>query len=167
MDGYTDVSQVPNSVCIYALYAGKGRNQYVVNVGKTKHLRKRINEHLIACDRNTATAAARLNPSQVTGVRWWKFEEYADQPERLEAAELVAFNVLKPVLGSNGNPTKSAKAILEKDTPFETKMSQRFKSEPSGHLRWGGGVDLENILERLSKVESELAQIKKTHTASA
>jgi len=51
-----------------------------------------------------------LNPDYVTEVWWWVHPDFA-QRHVLEAAELVAFDVLDPALRSLGAPQEKAREL--------------------------------------------------------
>src|SRR5262245_53537191 len=107
-----NVYDLPSVPAVYAMYGGQGRGAYVAYVGLGKSLRGRIEQHLVKRDSSISTGvtAVCLNPDKVTEVRWWEHPEFEKQ-DVLEAAELVAFDVLEPALRSRGNITDRAKAL--------------------------------------------------------
>jgi hypothetical protein len=74
----------------------------------------------------------------------------------LEAAELVAFDILNPVLRSRVAGTASAKQILEENEDFREAMRLLFSREPTGRLSI---PTLQDALTRLAEVERRLDAI--------
>ena len=130
----TSTSELPNVPAVYALYGGRGRGLYVAYVGIAKLLRGRVEQHLVRRDSSivTGTTAVGLNPEHVTQVRWWEGPEFEKQ-DVLEAAELVAFDVLDPALRSRGNVTERAKALY-KDPQFCERIRSLFSGDATGVL---------------------------------
>jgi hypothetical protein len=167
MEECSAISKLPNAPGVYALYAGKVVRRYVVYVGHTTNLKTRMFQHLVSRDSsiNTASAAARLNPDQITEVRWWKSDEFVQdgraQPLQLKAAELLAFGTLDPVLRSNDNPDRQA-VTLSKDAAFKEKMEALFNSEAHGCFERRDNFDfvldaLEKLIERVDTLERKQA----------
>src|SRR3954464_15241917 len=100
MDSLHFIDALPPVPGIYALYGGKGR-QYVAYVGLADNLRSRIKQHLVNRDSSvtTGTGAVGLNADYIRAVGWWVDESFSDRTA-LQAAELVAFDVLEPALRS-------------------------------------------------------------------
>jgi hypothetical protein len=94
------------------MYGGRGRGLHVAYVGLAQKLRTRIEQHLIRRDNSVTTgaSAACLNPDLVTEIRWWTHPDF-EKIDVLEAAELVAFDVMEPALRSRGNITDRAKTL--------------------------------------------------------
>ena len=69
------------------------------------NLHRRLIQHFVNRDSSvvTGTSAAGLNIDYVRHVDWWEEAGFAD-PDRLRAAELVAFNVFEPALRSSLSP---------------------------------------------------------------
>jgi hypothetical protein len=67
----------------------------------------------------------------------------------LEAAELVAFDVLEPVLRSRGAVTERAK-LLHADAKFQERMKAMFEGAPTGVLVIH---TLQHALERIGELE--------------
>ena len=78
-------------------------------VGTAGKLKQRIIQHLIRRDSSvtTGTSAASLNPDYVTNLSWWEHPDF-EVTAKLKAAELIAFEVLNPVLRSRGPVNRSA-----------------------------------------------------------
>lgn len=152
------IAGLPREPAVYALYAGRGRAEYVVYVGYTTSLKTRMVQHLVTRDSsiNSATAAAKLNPECITGARWWTLEEFNGQEEKclrhLQAAELVAFKVLDPVLRSNAHPNREARQLANSDA-FRDKMTVSFNSEPTGYFR---PPDAEALFKEISNLNDRL-----------
>lgn len=96
------IGELPTVPAIYAMYGGQDR-RYVAYVGIGDNLRRRVTQHLV--NRNssatTDTGAVRLHPEQISAVMWWEHPSFADRVG-LEAAELVAFDMLQPTMRSRG-----------------------------------------------------------------
>jgi hypothetical protein len=153
MKNLSFISELPGVPAVYALYGGQGRGLYVAYVGVADSLKRRIIQHLVSRDSSvaTGTSAVGLNPDYVTGVQWW---EHSDFTERhvLEAAELVAFDVLDPSLRSRGNIQEKARQLYG-DKEFYQKMRSLFTGEPSGRLVI---PTLQDVLERTAKLEERV-----------
>jgi hypothetical protein len=152
------ISEVPNVPAVYAMYGGQGRSAYVAYVGLAGKLRQRLSQHLIWRDSSIVTgiSAASLNPDLVTKVQWW---EHADFEQRavLEAAELVAFDVLEPVLRSRGAVTERAR-LLYADTSFQEQMQAMFRGAPTGVLTIH---TLQHALERIGELERRVEALER------
>jgi hypothetical protein len=95
----TSISDLPNVPAIYAMFGGQDRSRYVAYVGLGSKLRSRVEQHLVRRDSSVTTgvSAVSLNPDFVSEVRWWEHPDFEKQ-DVLEAAELIAFDVLEPAL---------------------------------------------------------------------
>jgi len=82
---------------------------------------------------------------------WWEHESFADNSARL-AAELVAFDVLKPALRSRAGEPKAAKEHLNAPG-FREAMAKLFNGPPSGRLR----------LPRLYSIHKRLIALEDAH----
>ena len=135
MKEFTSISEVPNKPAIYAMFGGQGRSRHVAYVGLGSKLRGRIEQHLIRRDSSVTTgvSAASLNPDFVTEVRWWQHTTFKKR-DHLEAAELVAFDILEPALRSRGGITDRAKELYQ-DTAFREEMVALFSGDATGCLR--------------------------------
>jgi hypothetical protein len=152
----SDISELPRSPALYAMYGGQGRNLHVAYIGVAGRLRSRVHQHIVRRDSSvaTGTSAAGLNPDYVTEIRWW---EHADFSKRvyLEAAELVAFDIYEPTLRSRGSISEKAKLLYE-DEKFYSVMQDLFKDEPTGHLII---PNLELAFQRISKLEARVEKL--------
>ena len=141
------------------MYGGQGR-QYVAYVGLGSKLKGRVDQHLVRRDSSVTTgvSAVSLNPDKITEVRWWEHPDF-DRQEVLEAAELVAFDVLEPALRSRGGITDRAKQLYA-DEEFREKMVALFTGNATGALvlrtlpqAWERIDELE---ERVKNLEAKL-----------
>ncbi len=155
----SSISELPNVPAVYALYGGQGRRLYVAYVGIAGKLKQRVTQHLVNRDSSvtTGTSAARIDPEYVTQVGWWEHPKFQEAPF-LEAAELVAFDALNPVLRSRVTGTARAKQILESDEGFREDMRSLFSSQPAGRLSI---PTLQDALARLAEVERRLAALER------
>jgi hypothetical protein len=81
----------------------------------------------------TGTSAARIDPDYATQVGWWEHPRF-QEASFLESAELVAFDILNPVLRSRVAGTARAQQVLEENEDFREAMRSLFSSEPTGRL---------------------------------
>jgi hypothetical protein len=144
------VSELPPGPAVYVMYGGQGRGLYVAYVGLASNLRQRLTQHLTRRDSSVVTgvSAVSLNPDLITEVRWWEHADMARQ-EILEAAELVAFDVLEPALRSRGGVTERAKQIYQVEE-FRERMRNVFVGDPTGSLVL---PTLQQALDRISELE--------------
>jgi hypothetical protein len=150
------ISELPNVPAVYAMYGGQGGSNYVAYVGIADVLKRRVRQHLIQRDSSVVVGvtAVSLNPDFVTEVRWWEHPEFAER-RILQAAELVAFDVLEPALRSRGGITAEAKRLYA-DTVFNERMRALFAYEAAGQLLI---ATLQSALERISDLERRVAAL--------
>ena len=127
------IRDLPNKPSIYALYSGHATGEYVVYVGVAKKLRQRVEQHLIKHDSSVTTgqSAVKLETRFLSKVKWWEEPGFSIRA-RLEAAELVASELLKPVLVSRGNPRNDSRELLNNKVFYES--MKRLIGNPSGEL---------------------------------
>jgi hypothetical protein len=104
----------------------------------------------------TGTTAVGLNPDHVTAVRWWTRPAFEKQ-DVLEAAELVAFDLLDPALRSRGKITDQAKTLY-KGPAFHEEMRSLFSGASAGTLVFH---TLEDALERIRVLEARIEALEK------
>ena len=140
------------------MYGGKGKAKDVAYVGIGGKLKQRIQQHLVLRDSSVTTgvSAVSLNPEHVTKVSWWEHQSF-DGKVTLEAAELVAFEVLNPDLRSRGN-IKATASELAVEADFRDQMRALFQSEPTGTLII---PTLNDALRRIEVLENRLALLEK------
>ena len=158
MKNTNSVTDLPNVPAIYAMYGGRGRGLHVAYVGIADALKRRVIQHLVKRDSSvaTGTSAAALNPDYVKEVRWW---EHTDFSKRyiLQAAELVAFDVLDPALRSRGAIQEKAKELYADETFYEN-MVAFFQGEPTGRLAI---QTIQDALEKIADLERRLDELQK------
>jgi hypothetical protein len=167
LNQYRFVSDLPQDPAVYALCSGPG-GANIIYVGRTEKLKTRIAQHLIARDSsiNTFTAAARLNADRISEVRWWTSAEFVQNGKasvlHLQAAELVAFEILDPILRSNAKSERQARTLAAKPA-FKQEMTTLFKSKPTGRLpRYDADfvlAEIWKIQDRLTAIETELVEM--------
>lgn len=142
-------SDVPKCAGIYALCAGRGKAMYVAYVGTAKNIKQRIVQHLLRRDSSivTGTSAVSLNPDKVSEVRWWVNKEFDGF---MQEAELVAFEVLQPVLRSRQKKSPPVHYIASKKS-FANRMLKIFTSSPSGRIEMPTFHDLLKELSELKQ----------------
>ena len=160
MTEFHSISDLPNLPAVYAMYGGLGRSFHVAYVGIASRLRGRVEQHLVRRDSSVTTgvSAACLNPDRVTEVRWWEHSDF-EKKDVLEAAELVAFDVLEPALRSRGGITDRAKQLYA-DQDFCDQMKTVFLGEASGRLGIrtldGAWERIENLEKRVNELEGQV-----------
>lgn len=160
MDGETktlySVSELPTIPAVYAMFGGKGRGRYVAYVGIADKLKPRVAQHLIRRDSSVATGTSTvcLNPEYVTELWWWEHSDFGKR-HVLEAAEMVAFDVLDPALRSRGAHQGQATQLYA-DASFKESMVALFQGEPSGRLVIR---TLEDAFERIAELERRLEKL--------
>jgi hypothetical protein len=110
----TSISDLPKTPAVYAMFGWRGRSLYIAYVRIADSLKGRVNQHLVLRNSSIATgvSAVHMNPDQVSEVRWWEHENFGDVAYR-EAAEMIAFEILNPVLRSRGATTARALQLCE------------------------------------------------------
>ena len=138
------------------MYAGKGQGSYCAYVGVAGKLKQRVLQHFVRRDSSVTTGASAvvLKPEYITEIRWW---EHIDFSERhvLEAAELVAFDVLEPILRSRGAIQEKARQ-LHSDKVFRANMVALFQGEPSGRISL---MTLQDAFERIAELERRIGKL--------
>ena len=152
----SSISELPNSPSVYAMYGGHKGGLYVAYVGMAGKLKQRIMQHLIRRDSSvsTGTSAVVLNPDYVSEVRWWEHPDFVKR-HILEAAELVAFDVLDPALRSRGAIQEQSKAVYT-DEDFQEKMRALFLGSPTGLLAI---PTLQDALARITELEQRIVTL--------
>lgn len=150
------IAELPNVPAVYAMYGGSRQSAFVAYVGIADVLKRRVRQHLIQRDSSVVVGvtAVSLNPDFVTEVRWWVHPEFTER-RVLQAAELVAFDVLEPALRSRGGITAEAKQLYA-DTGFNERMQSLFSGEATGQLIIS---TLQSALERISELERRVAAL--------
>lgn len=149
---------LPKCPAVYAMYGGRGRSRHVAYVGIGRSLRGRIEQHLVRRDSSVTTGASvvSLNPELVTGVAWWTRPDFEDA-DALLAAELVAFDVLDPVLRSRGGVREGARRLVADDA-FRAGVERLLAEGPSGRLEM---PTLSEALDRIAALEERLAELER------
>jgi hypothetical protein len=152
------VSLLPNVSAVYALYGGHGRTLHVVYVGLAERLRLRVEQHLVqhSSSVTTGVSAAGLNPEQITELRWWADASFKKRPA-LQAAELIAFEVLDPALRSRGRVAKQAHQLVA-DKTFHDKVKALFKGPATGRLSL---PSLQDALDRIAMLEHRIEYLER------
>jgi hypothetical protein len=152
----TSFAELPEEPAVYALYGGQGNSLYVAYVGQAKQLKSRIVQHLVRRDSSITTgmSAVSLNPDQVTQVAWWQHPNF-DQPAILAAAEVVAFDILDPVLRSRITTQKSSRHFYN-DESFYAEIKALFEGESHGCLIL---PTLREAIQRIAALEDLVADL--------
>jgi hypothetical protein len=150
------IAELPQIQVVYALYGGQGRGRYVAYVGIAQRLRQRIIQHLVRRNSSvaTGTSAVQLNPDYVTAVEWWEHPGFV-QKHGLEAAEMVAFDVLNPALRSRGASQEKARDLY-RDNVFHEGMRALFSGEAAGRLVIR---TLEDAFQQMAELERRVAEL--------
>jgi hypothetical protein len=152
------LAPIPKSPGVYAMYAREGRQAYVSYVGVTEDLRSRIKQHLILRDSSvtTGTSAVSLNAALITQVTWWAHTGFSERAA-LDGTELVAFDILKPVLRSRGGIRPAAYG-LSNDAEFRTEITALVQGKPTGSIRL---PTLQQALDRIASLEARVAKLER------
>jgi hypothetical protein len=157
------IGELPDVPALYALYGGRGEDLFGAYVGVTDDLRARIEQHLIRRDSSvaTGTSAVSLNPDYVTEVRWWTHPTFLKHVT-LEAARLVALDVIEPALRGGGQPPEEARRLY-KDPSFVQLIKELIQEQPAGHLVIRSLDDawdrIEDLQRRLTDFEQRLIKL--------
>lgn len=145
------LSGTPKDPGVYALYAGEGRSTYVAYVGATSSIRHRLIEHIVRRDSSVTTgvSAVSIRVELLTKVSWWCLPEFSDPRIRL-AAELVAFDVLDPVLRSRAKVGKESRE-LGTSSEFHARIAAVISGSPSGTLYLASDREFVRLLEALDR----------------
>ena len=163
----SSISQLPDAPAVYAMYAGKGKGLYCAYVGVAGKLKQRVLQHLVRRDSSVTTGASAvlLRPEYITEIRWWEHPDFSER-HVLEAAELVAFDILEPILRSRGAIQEKSRHVHSDET-FRMKMESIFQGEPTGRISlmtlqdaFGRIAELERRVELLERL---LAREKETY----
>lgn len=122
MRDFSDLSRVPREPGMYCLLGREGRGTYDAYVGISNNIRSRLEQHLVRRDSSISTgvSAATLQPDHVVGVVWW-IDDVFHGAAHLEAAELIAFEIIQPTLRSRGRVRAAARALFE-DEAFRAQV---------------------------------------------
>ena len=152
----TTVKAIPHVPTLYAMFGGALDQGYVAYVGVADSLRRRIEQHLVRRDSSVTTGASAvvLNPDYITAIDWWKNPIFVNRLT-LEAAEMVAFDVLNPVLRSRRAVRAESRALYA-DPAFYLQFKQLVESPPTGRLI---RPSLEGAMQRIVELEERLARV--------
>jgi hypothetical protein len=147
------VRHAPGVPAVYALVGGRGAAAHVAYVGIAGELRRRLEQHLDRRNSSVTTgeSAATLNVDRLTEVRWWEHPRFTDRAA-LEAAEIVAIDILGPALRSRGATTGAAGAVAA-DPAIAAEFAALFAGAPSGRLVL---PTLQAALDRIDVLEHRL-----------
>ena len=150
------ISLLPKTPAVYALYGGRGQGLHVAYVGVAGRLRNRIEQHLVmgVSSVTRGDIAAGLNPDKVTELRWWTDAEFVERPV-LEAAEMVAFDVLNPALRSRGRIEEQARLLYHEPT-FQERFRAVFLGPSAGHLILPTSQD---ALDRTASLQQQIDEL--------
>ena len=161
MRNYYDIRKIPKEPGIYCLFGHSERGAYPAYVGKASRLQIRVSQHLEYRNSSVTTgaSAASLSSNLVAGCQYWTHPDFADAV-KLAAAELVAFDLLQPVLRSRGGLNQAAGA-LRKSQDFD-EWARNLLARPSGEVRFRSISELSAVVrsleERVVALESKLAE---------
>jgi hypothetical protein len=153
---FSSLSDLPNTPAVYAMYGGKGPGLYCAYVGVAGKLKGRIFQHLLRRDSSVTaeTSAVVLKPEYITQIRWWEHPGFAER-HIMEAAELVAFDVLNPILRSRGAIQEKAR-YLYSDEAFRKGMEALFQGDPSGQIAL---MTLQEAFDRIAELEKRVSEL--------
>ena len=153
MDSITNISNVPNKPAVYAMYGGHGKREYVVYVGVADHLKHRVNQHLVRHNSSITTgeSAVKLQTDHVVKISWWEHRYFTDRV-KLEAAELIAFELFNPIINSRTVPRKESVELLT-DDKFTKSIQELLRSPPNGVIA------LKSLNERVQSLEKRIIEL--------
>ena len=124
---------------------------YVAYVGATSNAWHRLNEHLVRRNSSVTTgdSPVLLRPEFLVQANWWCDPEFGTKVNLL-AAELVAFDILDPILRSRDSPGKDARALAS-SAQFRRRVQRVLEGSPSGVLRLDAWTDLLKVVNALNK----------------
>ena len=154
----TSIQKLPDTPAVYAMYSGKGKGLYCAYVGVAGKLKQRVLQHLVRRDSSVTTGASAvvLRPEYITEIRWWEHLDFAER-HILEAGELVAFDVLEPILRSRGGIQEKARQLYS-DEVFRANMVSLFQGEPSGRIAL---MTLQDAFERIIDLERRVGELER------
>lgn len=153
---------IPPEPGIYAMY---DRINNVAYVGESGDLHQRIKDHMVNRDSTAVTrlSPTMLNPDYVYRICWWQCDSEFDDRVNRQAAELVAFDVLKSSHRSRAPiPRKAKEKACEQ--PFRANMKKLFNGKPAGCYYPPTMLNLTTCVsklhKRVSELESEIERLK-------
>ena len=106
----------------------------------------------------TGVGAVGLNPDGIREVEWWEDPSFGER-EMLEAAEIVAFDVLEPALRSRGGVRDAARTLLD-DSTTRSRLEEMLRRPPTGRLTI---PTLADALVRITLLEGRIDRLEATH----
>jgi hypothetical protein len=130
MRDFSSIHELPKSPAVYALCAGDRVNDFVVYVGISSNLRSRIYQHLIMRDSSAVVESApvQINVDSISSLKWWQHDDFQSR-NRLEGAEIVAFEVLEPTMRSRGGVSASGH-IVESNLGYFRWTTENWERKP-------------------------------------
>ena len=152
----SQIQDLPDTPAVYAMYAGKGKGLYCAYIGVAGKLKQRVLQHLVRRDSSVTTGASAvvLRPEYITEIRWWEHPDFSER-HVLEAAELVAFDVLEPILRSRGAIQEKSRQKYS-DEAHWANMEALFQGEPSGRISL---MTLQDAFERIGELERRVEEL--------
>jgi hypothetical protein len=100
------------------------------------------------------SAPVQINVDSISSLKWWQHDDFQSR-DRLEGAEIVAFEVLKPTMRSRGGVSASGQKQSTKSV-FRDEMLRLFHSTATGSLKFPNIRDLARKLSELERRIDEL-----------
>lgn len=156
------LDSIPTEPGIYAMY---DRNDKAAYVGESGNLHQRIKDHIVNRDSTAVTrlSPTMLNPDYVCRIRWWLCDSEFDDRVNRQAAELVAFDVLRSSHTSRASFHREAQERAREQS-FREDMEDLFNGEPAGCYYPPTMQNLVNcvskLCKRVSELESEIDRLK-------
>tara|TARA_B100002003_G_scaffold228304_1_gene236547 strand:- start:289 stop:774 length:486 start_codon:yes stop_codon:yes gene_type:complete len=153
---FSSIGKLPTSPAVYALCAEDRANDFIAYVGISSNLRNRVYQHLVMRDSSAVVESSpvKVNVDSVSSLRWWVHEEFNTR-DRLEGAELIAFEILEPTMRSRGRINTSG-LKFSKNKKFREMMIKLFESDQAGTLNFPGIRDLTRRIAELEKRVEDL-----------
>lgn len=154
------LSPVPRLPGLYCVYGG-GPREYAAYVGIASDLKSRLIQHLIRQDSSVTTgvSTAALNVTRVTAIAWWTGPVFEEKSSR-EASEIIAFEILNPILRSRGSISAGAHASLA-SAGFRERATAALNA-PAGRIDF---PSYDSLAAEVRELRAEVEELKRILSA--
>lgn len=162
MRDYSSISQLPKRPGLYCLQGFSAKGLYNAYVGMSGNVQNRISQHLEYKNSSVTTggSAVSIDPHLVGGCRCWCVPDFEDR-SFLVAAELVAIQLLDPVLRSRGAKHLEG-SRLAATSEFVSRISEIIRN-PTIEISFPDFMDLARkvdlLILRVAALERKLAAV--------
>lgn len=150
MRDYSSISLLPRKPGLYCLQGYSAKGLYNAYVGISGNVQNRVSQHLEYRNSSVTTggSAVSIDPHLVGGCRCWCVTEFEDK-SFLTAAELVAIQMLDPVLRSRGAQHLEG-ARLAATSEFASRIAEIIR-RPTVEVSFPDITELARKVELLSR----------------